>query len=94
MAVASDSTFSFLISWPHRDHNLISLKGCESVANRQVDVCFARHRLDTLTRQLHGQVFRDVLRVTEGLLVVGKPVQEALAYNGYHDLELVSVPDV
>ena len=40
----------FLIFWPDRDQDLIGWKGCESVTNRQVNVCFARHRLNSLAR--------------------------------------------
>jgi len=84
----------FLISWPHRDHDLIGWKGRQSVANRQLNVCFARPRVDSLTRELRGHVFRDVLGVSEGLLVISQPVEEALANNRYDNLDLVGCLDV
>jgi len=85
---------SFLIRWPHRYDNLVRCEGCERVANRQVDICFTRLGLDSLAGQVGGHVFRHVLGVTERLLIIGEPVEHALADDRYHDLELVAFTDV
>ena len=85
---------SFLIRWPHRYDNLVRCEGCERVANRQVDICFTCLGLDSLAGQVGGHVFCNVLGVTECLLVIGEPVEHALAHDRYHDLELVAFTDV
>lgn len=85
---------SFLIRWPHRDDNLVRCEGCKRVANRQVDICFTCLGLDSLAGQVGGHVFCNVLGVTERLLVIGEPVEHALAHDRNHDLELVAFTDV
>ena len=85
---------SFLIRWPHRYDYLVRCEGCERVANRQVDICFTCLGLDSLAGQMRGHGFCNVLGVTERLLVVGEPVEHALAHDRYHDLELVAFTDV
>jgi hypothetical protein len=85
---------SFLIRWPHRYDDLVRCEGCKRVANRQVDISFTRLGLDSLAGQLGGHVLCNMLGVTERLLVIGEPVEHALANDRYHDLELVAFTDV
>jgi hypothetical protein len=85
---------SFLIRGPYRDYDLVGWKGCECVANRQVNICFACLGLDGLAGKVGGHVFCDALRVTERLLVIGEPVEHPLTHDGYHDFQLVAFTDV
>ena len=85
---------SFLIGRPNRYDNLVRSEGCKRVANRQFDICFTCLGLDSLAGQMRGHGFCNVLGVTERLLVIGEPVEHALAHDRYHDLELVAFTDV
>jgi hypothetical protein len=85
---------SFLIGRPNRYDNLVRSEGCKRVANRQFDICFTCLGLHSLAGQVRGNGFCNVLGVTERLLVIGEPVEHALAHDRYHDLELVAFTDV
>ena len=84
----------FLLGWTNRDDDFVGRKGRKSIADGEIDVRLSGTSFGGLPGKLLGRVFGDPLRMTERLLVVGKPIEHALPYDRHHDLDRIGLPDV
>jgi len=84
----------FLVTGANRDDDLIGRERCESIANRETDVCFPGNRLDRLTRKPICRALSDQFRMSESFFVIREPVQRSLSDNRHDDFDLVGVSDV
>jgi hypothetical protein len=84
----------FLFLWTNCNDDFVRRKGRESVADGETDVRLPGTSFDRLAGKLVGRVFSDPLGMTDRLLVVGEPVEHALAYDRHHDLDRFGLPDM
>jgi hypothetical protein len=84
----------FLFSRTNCNDDFVRRKGRKSVADGETDVCLPGNSIDGLAGKLLGRAFSDPLRMTERLLVGGKPVEHALPYDRHHNLDRVGLADM
>ena len=84
----------FFVFRPDRDHDLVRGEGRERVSDRQFDVGFPSDSLHRLARKLLGRALGDALGLTEGALVVCKPIEDSLSNDRHHDLDPVCIADL
>jgi hypothetical protein len=84
---------ALLVARMNGDDDLVGREGRERVADGEIDVRLTGDCLDRLSGELLGGALGDSLGVTERLLVVGEPVEDALAHDRHDHLERVGIPD-
>ena len=84
----------FLLVRANRNDDLVGGKGRERVTDGKTEVRLTGNGINWFAREPLGRLFGDSLRMAERLLVVGEPVECALAYDRHHDLDRVVLPEV
>jgi hypothetical protein len=84
----------FLFLWTNRNDDLVRRKGRKGVADGETNVRRPGASIDRLAGKLVSRAFSDPFRMTDRVLVVGEPVEHALAYDRHHDLARLGLPDM